>query len=211
MNIQLSTYNFLAIFGPGALVLCLVLSADAREFRFIKDSVLLTIVISICLGEIIQSFGNMLEAITKFPRRFTDNKLKNNGIELPYNEVYRLLKENNLTDRLDIYVEKYGLLRGMLVVALLLALFCFTAMIYGIICYGEFCARNFCNIGGITILLSFFCYLIAYRLYHFASLYTDEMIVQYNNYKAQKEKKEGKASNSNCEKQEFCCMWISHK
>lgn len=123
-----------------------------------------------------QGIGNILEAITKFPRRLTDNKLKNNGIELPYNEVYRLLKQGNLTERLDIYVEKYGLSRGIFVVALISSLFMLIR---------EICRRSwdflplFCG----TIFFSFICYAIAYRLRHFASLYTNEMVVQYSNHK----------------------------
>lgn len=169
---KINVYEYSGIICPGAVFiigLCLIFPEIRHGITdFNLGELGLFVILSFCLGHIIQGTANILEDITGCPKRLSKKRLAKLKINKTYQEIYSKINQKGSTERINIFNRQYGLMRGLFMNFLLLLTF---AAIFG---YG-FEYYKFYIVG---VILAIIC---LYRAHHCSELYFKELIAEYKN------------------------------
>jgi cytochrome b subunit of formate dehydrogenase len=166
---KINLYEYSGIICPGAIFLTGVYLLHSDFFHNIQELRLgefgLFIILSFCIGHIIQGIANIFELIPIFnPHRHTEKLLQKENIKKEQLEIYRIIVRKGKIEKLEIFNRLYGLMRGLCISLLLIAVFAIYLDVDVIICVVIFV------VSGISF----------YRAVHFSNLYTKELIGEYN-------------------------------
>lgn len=164
---KINIYEYSGIVCPGALFivgLYFVIPSIFSNLEIFNFGVaVLFIIISFCIGNILQGISNIFEDFVYSPQKYTDFILKKEKIKKTYTEIIDVLINNNRMEKLTIFNKQYGLMRGI----------CMSFLCLVFIAIGTYKGYIY-----ILILLLLFC-LSLYRTIHFVKLYNDIMCSEY--------------------------------
>ncbi|MDR0942862.1 MAG: hypothetical protein LBM19_04655 [Holosporales bacterium] len=172
---KINVYEYSAIVCPGVVLLLIL-----HDFLYIINvnyssvgDLGVFLILSFCSGQFVQAIANILERLIWHPRKLTikifkkDRNVNNVNVDESFiRETYINILRENKTERIDIFNKQYGLLRGLFIDSLILL--CINNVSKGWYCFFTF------------LFLSF---IIGYRAYHFAGLYSKELLAEYKNLK----------------------------
>lgn len=167
---KINVYEYSGIICPGSVFLvgCSLIFSDITE-SLLDISIGefgIFIIMAFCTGHIIQGIANFFEDVFGWPKRQTNNKL-NSLFKKDYTEIFAILSQKDKTGRISIFNRLYGLMRGLCVSFLLLALLGWHMDIS-------------CTM--LTLLITC-CIICGYRAWHFSDLYKKELITMYKTIK----------------------------
>lgn len=164
---KINIYEYSGIVCPGAVFIVglyfIVPSIYSNLEIFSFGAAVLFIIISFCVGNILQGISNIFEDFIHYPQKHTDSIIKKEKIKKTQTEIIEMLIRNNKLEKLNIYNRQYGLMRGM----------CTSFLCLIFISIGTYKGYIY-----ILILLLLFC-LSLYRTIHFVKLYNDIMCSEY--------------------------------
>lgn len=164
---KINIYEYSGIVCPGAVFIVglyfIVPSIYSNLEIFSFGAAVLFIIISFCVGNILQGISNILEDFVYSQKKYSEHIIKKEKIKKSYTEIIDMLIRNNRIERLTIFNKQYGLMRGM----------CTSFLCLIFISIGTYKEYMY-----ILILLLLFC-LSLYRTIHFVKLYNDTMCDEY--------------------------------
>lgn len=173
---KVNAYEYSGIVCPGALFLwladCIVhyglerIVSTAGGFGFF-------LILAFCIGNLLQGIANFLENCFWKPEKYTEKRLQEEKINETPRAIYILIRKNKgNTDRVDVFNKQYGLMRGMFVCFLLVT-------VLFIILLLAFSLLDLPDLLVFTFLSLLCCFFSGYRAFHFAKIYTEELIHEY--------------------------------
>lgn len=164
---KINIYEYSGIVCPGAVFIVglyfIVPSIYSNLEIFSFGAAVLFIIISFCVGNILQGIGNIFEDFIYSPKKYTNHILKKEKINKTHTEIVEYLTKNNKLEKLNIYNRQYGLMRGM----------CASFLCLIFISIGTYKESTYT-----LILLLLFCFSL-YRAIHFMKLYTETLCLEY--------------------------------
>lgn len=167
---KINVYEYSGIICPGSVFLvgCFLIFSDIAKALLdmsIGDFGVF-IIIAFCTGHMIQGIANLFEDISGWPKRRTNKKLKL-LFKKDYTEIFAILSQKDNIGRISVFNRLYGLMRGLCISFLLLALL------------GWYMDIS----GTLLTLLTTCCIICGYRAWHFSNLYGKELITLYKTIK----------------------------
>jgi hypothetical protein len=182
-----SLYEFLSVICPGMLVCFIFFTGlifrlgvmpelpakiDSPIKFGIGHFIFLLIhylVLSYCSGHVIQGLANVLEDITWSPRKLIKKIFKKNNIDEKFTETaYREVAIRGRAELVDMFNGHYKLMRGLFVLSLALSFALFILTFY---VWHERYSLLFVGL--------VFSFITWYRAYHFAKLYSQELLLEF--------------------------------